>query len=443
MKKYLMMAAAVIALASCTSSNEGGYNPNAELEATVVKYSDNFVKTFGKPSATQTWGFKQGANKSATRAANKNQNQYEDNGWVIPEDITPEELAKVLAVFNQEGEKSYTSLVDMSDFFVQQVYKGVATYTAKDNTNIGVASDKMNWLCAYDPVGYETVGWDAEAGQTYTYTNHDDHINDFNKGDNTSTSVSEKTGKLVKYMTLMENSSTTRFGFSSTVDNGHVFYNFRMEEIDGNYYVGFDFEAAGVNGSEQVERDYIYNDWIVKIVPGKGNSRTVVEQGIIICEDLGTTDDFDFNDVVFEAKVWSDGSADITLLAAGGTLPLTVAGEEVHGKFGVATNKMVNTGATGGVTKSPVSYSVKGSYKGLIDIPVVVKSTNSAGDVTNFELTAQMGKAPQKICVPAGFKWTKERKSLVDAYPGFKTWTTGAASTWTGSYDASLLYNAQ
>ena len=46
-----------------------------------------------------------------------------------------------------------------------------------------------------------------------------------------------------------------------------------------------------------------------------------------------------------------------------------------------------------------------------------------------------MGKAPQKICVPKNFKWCKEYKSLADVYPGFKSWTTGAADTWTGSYD--------
>ena len=51
--------------------------------------------------------------------------------------------------------------------------------------------------------------------------------------------------------------------------------------------------------------------------------------------------------------------------------------------------------------------------------------------------------APQKICVPYGFKWCKERKSLAETYPGFKEWTTGAASTWTGSYKAEDVYETK
>jgi hypothetical protein len=50
-----------------------------------------------------------------------------------------------------------------------------------------------------------------------------------------------------------------------------------------------------------------------------------------------------------------------------------------------------------------------------------------------------MGKAPQKICVPLGFKWCKEYKSLVDAYPGFKNWTSGKADTWCGEYNSELV----
>lgn len=159
-----------------------------------------------------------------------------------PEDITEEELQKVLEVFNQPGKESYEPLIDWENFFVQQVWKGTASYTAGNGETV-IGGDKMNWLCC----GSEEMG--------------NDHVNNFN---NSNGSVM-----------LMFNSSTKRWGYSSSSDSGHIFYYFRMECIEYEpgkwaYYVGLDFSAEGQNPNEQVKRDFIYNDWIIKIVPGLG-----------------------------------------------------------------------------------------------------------------------------------------------------------------------------
>lgn len=50
------------------------------------------------------------------------------------------------------------------------------------------------------------------------------------------------------------------------------------------------------------------------------------------------------------------------------------------------------------------SFTAANTYNSLIEIPIVVSKTDAAGNVTSYELTAQMGKAPQKICVPKGFR---------------------------------------
>lgn len=423
MKKLLLLGIVMVgALSSCVkdASTEG----KSYEQILKENYSASFTQAFGGTiAANQTWGF-----GKTVRSAYPNGNLWEDEGYTIPGEITDAELQKVLAVFNEKGEERYESLVDLDEFFVQQVFKGTATHKA-GNGDVIVGSDNMDWLCAYDPVGYEAV--DYSTGQSVTYTNHDDHIFDFNNANSTDYSG----------IMLMKNSSTQQFGFKCSRDGGHVFYNFRMEEIDGNYYVGFDFEAAGQNPNEQVARDLIYNDWIVKIVPGKGNSDKVKEEGLIICEDLGTIGDFDFNDVVFYAKVWQSGKTDITLLAAGGTLNLTVAGVEVHEAFGVSQKTMVNTKESSGkgAEKDPVSFIAANKYNSLIDIPVIVRTTDNAGNVTSFELSAEMGKAPQKMCVPKYFKWCQEYRSLKDVYPGFKAWTTGSADTWAGEYDTTSV----
>lgn len=68
-----------------------------------------------------------------------------------------------------------------------------------------------------------------------------------------------------------------------------------LYNILGAYYVGFDFEATGQNPNQQVAADGYYSDWIVKISPA-----VYTNAYRIIAEDLGDSDDFDFNDVVFD-----------------------------------------------------------------------------------------------------------------------------------------------
>ena len=196
-----------------------------------------------------------------------------------------------------------------------------------------------------------------------------------------------------------------------------------MEEINGNYYVGLDFEAAGQNKNEQVSRDTIYDDWIVKIVPGTGQtpppSDRVKEEGIIICEDLGGIGDFDFNDVVFDATIYESGKTEITVQAAGGELPISVAGKDISSVMGY----MVNT-IEGGSTHEPYTFVSDYTYNSLIDIPILVFHRDAAHHMYVTELKAEMGSAPQKICVPTTFKWCKEHNehSIDKAYKGFTTW---------------------
>ena len=171
---------------------------------------------------------------------------------------------------------------------------------------------------------------------------------------------------------------------------------------------------------------------------GGGDVNPVIAQGRIICEDLGTIGDFDFNDVVFDAVIRKDGTTEITLLAAGGTLDLEVAGVEVHGEKGFNVGKtnnmwhMVNTGEPGYKPytnhpiekKNPVSFTAEKKYYRLIDIPIYVRRQNGQ-NIDYYQLTAIKGQAPQKICVPVGFNWDDEYISITKAYPAFVDWVEG------------------
>ena len=268
---------------------------------------------------------------------------------------------------------------------------------------------------------------------------YDDIINNFNNG--------KYSGNAEQGCMLMYNSSTKLdFSFKTSQSGGQRIYgHWRMEKINGNYYVGFDHEAyrqAPANANEEDKRDYIYNDWIIKIVPGLSYSEEdkIKEAGRIICEDLGGIGDFDFNDVVFDATIYESGKTIITLQAAGGTLPLTVAGIEVHEAFGVNTKDMVNTGA--GIVKDAYTFEASEKYNSLIEIPIIVMHNANATNMERYaiELKAEIGKAPQKICVRTSFKWPKEYKSIEMAYPGFKNWVNTGDKWYNENPNYTLIY---
>ena len=163
----------------------------------------------------------------------------------------------------------------------------------------------------------------------------------------------------------------------------------------------------------------------------------------IIAEDLSASEssDFDFNDVVFDVQMnWpSEGKHTITLLAAGGTLPLTIAGEEVHAKFGVSTNKMVNT-ESWTEQRAPVTFVIEGKYANANEIEVRVQKGSDWP-----LLTAPIGKAASKIAVSTDYEWVKELQDITNAYRQFDTYvTTGKpAKWWESDKNDTYIYNAQ
>ena len=148
--------------------------------------------------------------------------------------------------------------------------------------------------------------------------------------------------------------------------------------------------------------DGYYSDWIVSLVSAEtknggggddpsGNFETFNVQEIIdgrvFCEDLGSAEatDIDYNDVVFDAftyvtksykvpytldsnnnKVYDYNSkqylgytynkTDINLLAAGGTITISAAGQDVNQELGIDKSIMANTYVEG-VSPNNSGYS--------------------------------------------------------------------------------------
>ncbi len=430
MKKYLMLGIAAVAIgAAFTSCNKNDVEPVSAGDMIQAQYKQAFINTFGQPAANQTWGFSSRQLPALTRAAQPNGNQWgtNDNNGIYkdypqPDPITNAELAKVLAVFNQKGETSYESLIDWENFFVQQVYTGPN-------------GSKMNELATTVDYTVETTvisWWPFEATTTRTtVAPFDDIINNFNAGNCTAWDG----------CMLMFNSATDDFSFKTSQGGGQRWYNhWRMEKIDNNYYVGFDHESAkqgsDANENEEDLRDYIYNDWIVKIVPGRGVTPPARRYEVrVICEDLNATSgtDFDFNDVVFDA-VYSEGQnqTSITIQAAGGTLPLYVAGKEVHALFAeanpdknISVSTMINTNASNGISGlDPVSFTIAGLVAPK-DIEITV---NRDGEL--IPLKSETGQPTAKIAVDPSFVWCDERSDIRTVYSDFANYVKNGDINW-------------
>lgn len=264
-------------------------------------------------------------------------------------------------------------------------------------------------------------------------------------------------------------------------------------------------------------RDYVFSDWIVTLTPAGSTPQpryeypeesidewTQIEKGRVFCEDLGkaTREDLDYNDVVFDAIIFQNHTkytkwekkfvngelvsttikegpteatkyyANVEILAAGGTIPITVADYQVHSQFvePAPIDMMINTRDNnstaygsygvrnpvqlGNISKnfeatlsdgSKKTYNVmlfeieKPSDNEYIKTIKIVSSFNNGQQV--HELEGKKGGAPQKFMAPIGTKWTSERKNISLGYPNFDAWVLGGDAPWNNPNN-TYLYDA-
>jgi hypothetical protein len=285
-------------------------------------------------------------------------------------------------------------------------------------------------------------------------------------------------------------------------------------------------------------RDYVFSDWIVSLASAtpatitneeyttETDIWTQIEEGRVFCEDLAnaTIDDLDFNDVVFDVTVWSNETskvvwsektvngevtkrdttqyiapatkyyASIILRAAGGTIPITVNGIDVHSQFkdggqSVAEVTMINTrdnkSTTYGSYISCEPVELEGNNMVVRKYKMVANNVeqNVAADPnteiitlkmfevdyqddgyyiekipvwSNYgtakqiqELKAIRGDVPRKFMAPVTTAWTSERKNISLAYSDFGTWVEGnlEGEPWNNvntnyTYDVEKPYSA-
>ena len=197
--------------------------------------------------------------------------------------------------------------------------------------------------------------------------------------------------------------------------------------------------------------DEYYSDWIVTLTKAEKYTTTPPPSDYdvrIMAEDLNAKpevnyvagkkedSDWDFNDVVFDIKFDATGDgATIRLVAAGGVLPLTVAGHEVHEEFGESANNglypMINTGA--GPTKPYKEFRIESGADKINNgkgIEIKVQRELSDGSKEWFDLPANLGQPAAKFAVPVNTDYCGERQHITEKYPLFGSWVVGNIYVW-------------
>lgn len=477
--------------------------------------------------------------QSQTRGADMNANMYNQNWDCIDNvSLTSEDLEAIKRLLSP-GVPTYNTLIcPYENYWVQQVYKGEDVYTAVDKNGNATSttvtgSDKMEKLVAWNGYGYEHINNFNNGNNTNTPGQCGCGI--VHVGTTVMTGMPTSGIDPEGQFGFFETWGT----LDKDKNNYLIVYYEGYWYVGFDYQADTDRQNPGE--ASKVERDWCFTDWIVRITPAYAKGKTpatpatpedtkkepvittettyvctiekeIMEAGKVFCEDLSnyrSTKDLDYNDAVFDATItkrtytietWEETFADgvsrndkhikntvsgdilltnIELYAAGGTLPLTIVGQEVHDLFKVGGTTMVNTRDKNTETVNGANTVVRESVrlinpnastedfvkeafdnneeilekwndprgtgeqsedkyyftefkskkiKKILDIPVIVQYED--GNI--LELKSEPGKAPHKILVDKTYpgtdiavRWASERCSIKDAYSSFTNYVNG------------------
>lgn len=222
-------------------------------------------------------------------------------------------------------------------------------------------------------------------------------------------------------------------------------------------HINNDTQTSYVTVEDYNDNDY--NDFIFLL---EGQHTHVVDKPVkymYAVEDLGSTNDFDFNDIVFTVShVKGKENATVQPMAAGGIYPATIyfgdkSYGEIHSKFGVKTNVMVNTKA--GTTKNSMikadpflvkvgtewSHTAYGNSENGNGFSVKVEIPNRKDKVVTTYVPGE-DIAPQMLVLSENWLWPTEKTRISDAYTGFGEWGTNYKNpSWVTSPTSGLVVN--
>ncbi len=443
MKKYLFSSVLAIAISAvftgCSKStdlyDEGAVQQNQhEQEVAQLKkaYNDAFTKEFGSIAANNKWGFDR-TRGAFTRVAS---NLETTDLWIIPENLyngnQNKECWSANAVandFKEGGEPSYMlNDFDFNNYFIQLVDKErgknansiriLQAWNSIANNGNGEWQDVTNFESGDvhgDFLTIETTYFFSNPNRSAACTTLMKNMGGAvcNKKDENGNAESiGKMFRLAKYDGTFDYNYTIRWA-----NNEHNQPRKSFNEPILVFKVGKDKNNNG-NGNNPY--------WVMRLGVADNTSDNVVAEGRILCEDMGAND-FDFNDIVFDAKIMGNGEIIITVLAHGGILDIMIDDQLV------TMPQMTNTGKGSADSYSftiPAGANGTPKYTEIIDIPITVLPDKNADK--GYNLTAETGAPAQKVCVPVGTDWPDEYVNISRVYSPFSSFvSTASPADWT------------
>ncbi len=157
---------------------------------------------------------------------------------------------------------------------------------------------------------------------------------------------------------------------------------------------------------------------------------------LLVAEDLGVADDFDFNDVVFAVyNQAGTNEVEVTAMAAGGIYEANVYYKdvflfEIHQALGSPVKKsgsysMINTSSFS-KSGNTVTVTVDDDFditRNMGDFRIEVVKPKGKVETEKYNVGApQMGSTPQMLLMPYSWCWPAENVRIDVAYPNFKNW---------------------
>lgn len=422
-------------LASCMAGTEDLYNPSKADELLKSEYSAKFIAKYGEIAADYSW--------DATSAYPKYQSTralVSDNKWYQVDNNTLSWLNKKLPEEknNRSKGKPFALQVPRNKFTIVPIYQGKAGLEWEFHMVIGDetnAEDITVWEKSKDiqykennggdwkdvkdlGVGTQqnTIGKAAVQAKEYTY--------DF----------SDRAGELMYFYLLI--TKETNGGAYAKKGTQQSSLNHKMlaltdcprpDNIDKeNEVMIIGCEDSDIEG----ETDNDMNDVVFLVYgdPKIPQPVEIIDEEIkevtskrYMIEDLGSTDDFDFNDIVVDVtqeivkKLTTENGELVstkemsrtqkaTLRHLGGTIPFRLkigdkVFDEMEGQMDVNPDK---------------EYEITGWEPDKNNISVAVKDLNN-GDIHKLNFPG-IGEAPMIIAVDTDVDWMEERVSITQEW---------------------------
>ena len=471
---YLTASMTMIGLAFTACSHDDFIDNNAPVNNLKAEYADNFVKKYGAINPNQTWDFSSAeptyslfsSNVSAARTrTGEGSFDFEANtsvnSIVVEKSVLEWMYTNMPKGKNNQGMgKAFFMTVPDNPFTVAPIYQGCANYYWELWMNVkGIGDYKIwskgenffyqdlgdgdNWTAlgvGKDGLAKDNNGQfnhEAVKAPTYTFTNlpvgaeMTFYLKVWQNGSGLGYDA---------YKKYLENPNNNKplIYTSSDVNNCRMI---SLTKAQKPAAVPDDYDVTIIGCEDGTDKDF---EDLVFMVYGKPVPPTErvkeIESSLTkryFMEDLGTTDDFDFNDVVVDVKynrkkitIIYDNTTDEELKrteedlpdvaivrATGGTLDFTLTiGETTWIKSEHKDVKeMWNTGWGGAsidytaVLGEP--FKVKGFIPDNNNISVEVVDRGGSGEVKTITFPKK-GEAPMMLAVGADVNWMNERVSI-------------------------------